>query len=540
MLGSGPDATDRGGAGQLVRRGTVVARYAWQVNQDELAADLARRADEIVTRMGGVERIERIHARGGFTVRERIDALVDPGSFRELGRFARSARPEDRDETPGDGKIGGHARIDGRPVVVFGDDVTVRQGSSSLVSMRKEERLVEHALLHGTPIVHLGETGGARIPDILGSEGITSFVPFPAVVTRRHRVPMATVIVGKSFGGSSFLAAMSDFTVQVRGSCLAVTSPRVVEVATGEQISFEELGGVDVHARQTGQIDLGADTEDEAWEAVRRFLSYLPSNAWTAAPRVPAEGAGPIGPDPTIRSLVPTERTRGYDMRRLVAKVCDPGSFFELRPAIGRSLTTGFGRIDGWPVGVIASNPMFGAGAIDAAGCEKATRLLVLCDSFDIPVVFLQDVPGFLVGRKVEHERLLYKAMRFREALSNCSCPTLTVIVRKAFGLAFKTMNGSGVVADAIYAWPGAEIGFMDPEVAVNIVRPDAVGAEREAEYARQVGATSPYGAAEVMKLDDIIDPADTRMVLAHDLARLSTRQAPPLSRRPLATWATC
>jgi len=238
--------------------------------------------------------------------------------------------------------------------------------------------------------------------------------------------------------------------------------------------------------------------------------------------------------------VVPVERKRGYDMRRLIAKLCDPDSFFELRPTIGRNLTTGFARIDGWPVGIIASNPMFGAGAIDGDGCEKATRLLVLCDSFDIPVLFLQDVPGFLVGRQVEHDRLLYKAMRFREALSNCSCPTLTVIVRKAFGLAFKTMNGAGVVADAIYAWPGAEIGFMDPEVAVNIVRPGVTGADYEAEYARQVGATSPYGAAEVMKIDDVIDPAVTRVVLAEDLARLSTREPRPHARRPLATWATC
>ena len=510
------------------------------MNQDELAADLAARAEIIRTEMGGVERIERIHRRGGHTVRERIDTLVDHGSFREVGRFAHSARPEDRDSTPGDGKIGGHARIDGRPVVVFGDDITVRQGSSSIIGARKEERLVEQALLHGTPIVHLGETGGARIPDILGSEGISSIVPFPKAAQRRHQVPMVTVIVGKSFGGSSFLAAMSDFTVQVRGSCLAVTSPRVIEVATGETISFEELGGVDVHARQTGQIDLGVDTEAEAWAAVRGFLSYLPSNAWTPAPRVPADGAGPIEADPSIRSIVPTERKRGYDMRRLLNKICDPGSLFELRPSIGRNLTTGFARIDGWPIGVIASNPMFGAGAIDGDGCEKATRLLVLCDSFDIPVVFLQDVPGFLVGRQVEHDRLLYKAMRFREALSNCGCPTLTVVVRKAFGLAFKALNGSGVVADAIYAWPGAEIGFMDPDVAVNVVRPNATGAEREAEYARQVGETNPLGAAGVMKLDDVIDPADTRVVLAQDLARLATRQVRAPHRRPLSTWATC
>ena len=260
---------------------------------DSAVADLYARAERIRTEMGGVDKIARIHDRGGFTIRERITALVDDvaspegsatiSSFRELGTFTRSKRPEDRHDTPGDGKIGGHALIDGRPIVVFGDDVTVRQGSSSVVGARKEERLVDHALHHGTAIVHLGETGGGRIPDILGAAGLSEIVPFPNIATRRHKVPMVTVIVGKSFGGSSFLSAMSDFTVQVRGSCLAVTSPRVFEVATGEIIGYEELGGVDVHARQTGQIDLGVDTEPEAWEAVRRWLSYLPSNAWTPA-----------------------------------------------------------------------------------------------------------------------------------------------------------------------------------------------------------------------------------------------------------------
>jgi acetyl-CoA carboxylase carboxyltransferase component len=507
-------------------------------SQAQLSADLHQRAEEVRTEMGGAEKITRIHARGGRTVRERIDDLVDSDSFRELGTFSHSKRPEDRLDTPGDGKIGGRATIDGRPVVIFGDDVTVRQGSSSTVGSRKEERLAEHALRHGTPIVHLGETGGGRIPDILGAEGISEIIPFPSIGARQHRVPMATVIVGKSFGGSSFLSAMSDFTVQVRGSCLAVTSPRVFEVATGEIIGYEELGGVDVHATHTGQIDLGVDTEQEAWTAVRRWLSYLPSNAWTPAPRT--EPGGGTDADPALAELVPTVRNRGYDMRRLVARLCDPGSFFELRPRIGRNLTTGYARLDGWPIGIIASNPMFEAGALDGDGCEKATRLLVLCDSFDIPVVFLQDVPGYLVGRKVEHERLLYRAMRFRQALTICRCPTLTVVLRKAFGLAFKSMNGSGMGADAIYAWPGAEIGFMDPDVAVNVVRPDVTGAERDRLTAELAEATSPYDAAGVLLIDEVIDPALTRQVLADDLARLSTRQPPPPEHRPLSYWSTC
>jgi methylmalonyl-CoA decarboxylase subunit alpha len=351
---------------------------------------------------------------------------------------------------------------------------------------------------------------------------------------------MATVVVGKSFGGSSFLAAMSDFTVQVRGSCLAITSPRVFEVATGEVIGYEELGGVDVHATVTGQIDLGVDTEEEAWEAVRRWLSYLPSNAWTPAPRAEPAAPGALGPDAGLAALVPTERRRGYDMRRVVRRLFDEASFLELRPAIGRSLTVGFARLDGWPVGVIANNPFFNAGAMDHHGCEKATRLMVLADSFDLPVVFLMDTPGFLVGRHVEHSRLLYRAMRFREALTVARCPTITVVLRKAFGLAFKEMNGSGMGADHLYAWPSAEIGFMDPEVAVNVVRPDSRGAEREAAIAELAGLTSPYEAAGVLQVDEVIDPALTRAVLARDLGLLAGREPVAPHRRPLSSWATC
>lgn len=501
-------------------------------------ADLQARTTKIRTQMGGLDKIARVHARGGHTVRERIDALVDAGSFREIGTFTRSKRPEDHDVTPGDGKIGGHATIDGRPVVLWGDDVTVMQGSSSLVGARKEERLFEHALRHGTPIVHLGETGGGRVPDILGAAGITELLPLPGCL-RRHQVPMATVIVGKSFGGSSFFAAMSDFTVMVRGACMAVTSPRVFEVATGEIIGFEELGGVDVHAKVTGQIDLGVDTEDEAWEAVRRWLSYLPPNAWTPAPRSTPPTAT-VEADPGIGAIVPQARRRGYDMRRLIARIADPASFFELRPTIGRNTTTGFCRVDGWPIGVIASNPMFEAGAMDGDACEKAIRLLVVCDSFDIPVLFLQDVPGYLVGRHVEHNRLLYRAMRFREALTLAGCPTITIVVRKAFGLAFKSMNGSGMHTDAIYAWPGAEIGFMDPDVGLNVIKPDASLEERDALAAELAEETAPYGAAGVMLLDEVIDPATTRQVLAHDLARLATRRIRPQHERRLANWSTC
>ena len=514
--------------------------------EHDVVDDLHRRAETIRTEMGGTDKLERMAADGDRTIREHIDGILDPHSFAEIGTFSRSLREDDRDRTPGDGKIGGHGTIDGRPVAIFGDDITVYRGSSSIVGTRKEHRLYERALAMGVPIVHVGETGGARIPDTMGAEGISEPGELFTMAARRHRVPMATAIVGQSFGGSSFLAGMSDFVVMTQGSCLAVTSPRVFEIATGEIISFEELGGVDVHATTTGQIDLAVETDEEAYEAIRRWLGYLPSNADEPAPRGPRPDT--IGPDPGLTDLVPARRTRGYDMRRVVARICDDGSVFEIMPRYARSVTCALARIDGFSVGVIANNPMFNAGALDPEACQKILRLLTWCDAWNIPAVFLVDVPGFLVGRRVEHDRMLNWGMRMMQALQLASTPTLTVCIRKAFGMAWQAMNGSMMPAHGVYAWPGAEIGFMDPEVGINVAygtklaRIDDPG-EREAERKRLVAevaeATSPYEAAGTMRIDEIIDPADTRRVLAADLDRLASRPVPPPEARPLSWWPT-
>ncbi len=500
-----------------------------------------RRAERIRTEMGGTDALARLRGRGERTVRQHIDALLDEASFSELGTFAHSARLEDRDHTPGDGKIGGFGRIDGRPVAVGGDDITVKRGSTALVGSRKIDRLLRLAIDRGHPFVYFGLTGGARVPDIMSAEGFAELSSMMELAQRNHRVPVATAIVGQSFGASSFTAAMSDLVVQVRGSCLAVTSPRVVEVATGERISFDELGGADVHATRTGQIDLAVDSNDEAYAAIRRFLSYLPSNAWTPAPRAPQERRGTIDHDDELPAMVPAKRSRAYDMRKVLARLADPDSLFEIRPGMGRGLWAGFARIDGWPVALMASNPMFNAGTLDPAACEKGIRLAVLCDSFNIPIVFLQDVPGFLVGRQVEHSRLLYRAIRFYEALLLCSAPVISIVVRKAFGLAWQALGGLPGMVDGLYAWPGAEIGFMDPAVGVNVLYGDRLSAEQQAERAAEMAAvTNPYGAAGVMQLDEVIDPAATRAVLARDLALLANRQPPPLGERPLRWWPTC
>lgn len=497
--------------------------------------------------MGGLDKVQSIRDVGDRTIRDHIDAFCDGGSFREVGTFSRSMRLADRATTPGDGKIGGHGRVDGRPVAVFGDDITVKRGSSSVVGGRKEQRLYERAMAMGVPIVHFGQTGGGRIPDLIGSEGISEAGEVFVMARRRHEVPMATAILGQSFGGSSFLSALSDFVVMTRGSTLAVTSPKVFEIATGEVISFEEVGGVDVHARITGQIDLGVDSDDEAYAAIRRWLSYLPTNVHQPPPR--AEPIGALDPDPDLGELVPTRRTRGYDMRRVVARICDEDSVFELQPLFARNVSTGLARIDGWAVGFIANNPMFNAGTLDPEACQKIVRLVTVCDSFNIPIIWLVDVPGFMVGKRVEHDRMLHWGMRMMQALQLASTPTLTVCIRKAFGLAWQAMNGAGMPNKGLYSWPGAEIGFMDPEVGVNVAygsKLDEIGDpdQRETERLKLVAevgeATSPYEAAGTMKIDEIIDPAETRRILADDLEMLGNRPLPPPESRVLASWPTC
>ncbi|MDA0160307.1 hypothetical protein OM076_08530 [Solirubrobacter ginsenosidimutans] len=491
---------------------------------------LRGRTQAIREDMGGAERVAALHAGGRVTARERLDLLLDDGSFSEVGTFARSIRPEDAAKTPGDGKVGGFGRIDGRPVVAVSDDVTVKRASSSTVGGRKLKRLFEAGVTEGVPIVLFGETGGARIPDMMGSEGFSSIAPLVYPCLRERKVPFATVITGESFGASSFFAVVSDFVVQVRGSCLAVSSARVISSATGQTITSEELGGADVHARVTGQIDRIAETEAEACELVARFLSYLPSNFSQAAPRT-LRVEEPEAPE-EVGSVVPPDRRRAYDMRKVLRRVLDRDSWFELGPLYGRTLLTGLARIGGHPVGVLASQPMQQAGILTPQACDKAVRLICLCDAFGLPLIFLHDTPGFMVGRQVEHERLLSKAMLFKQAVVMTAVPRLAVILRKSFGLANHVMSGVGMDADLLVAWPGAEISFMDPSPAANVVSTD--------ELEQVAGDVRPYGAAGVMALDEIIEPSTTRDVLRAALDRAAARPSSGPRSRPLASWPMC
>ncbi len=505
--------------------------------------DLARRRERIVREMGSPDRIQRQHDKGRLTIRERLDLLFDGGSFREIGTFAVSEQPDVRDRTPGDGKIGGWGAIDGRPATACGDDVTVLHGSSSVVGGDRMKRIYDQSLRQGVPFVYFGETGGARLPDSLGSAGFSKIHPGLESGRRRRRIPLATAIVGESFGGSSFHAAYSDFVVQVRGSALNVSSPRVIEIATGERISLQELGGVDVHLDRTGQIDQAADSEEEAVDLIKRFLSYMPSNCWELPPTADYDEPQP---DPGLADLVPTRRQRAYDMHRVISRVVDGGEMLELKPRFGREMITALARIGGRTVGIIASNPMFGAGALTPDCCDKGAQFICLCDSFNIPLVFLTDVPGFIVGSQPEWDRLLHKAIMFLEALVLASVPRITVVLRKAFGLAYFSLSGGSMDNALITAWPGAEISFMDPAVGVNVVHAKDIAEAQDGDQFRQDKINEwtlghePWGAAGLMNLDEIIDPADTRQWLAEAIQRFQVTPPQTGQTKELASWPTC
>lgn len=490
-----------------------------QEQSTETSADvvLIDRRERIREDMGGRARIERLHTQGRLTVREHIDALVDPGSFRETGTFAYSARHEDRADTPGDGKVGGHATIDGSPVTICGDDETVKRASSSEIGTVKLDRMYQFALRARNPFVYFGMTGGARLPDLLGSEGFTALPPKDLFADRERRIPLVTAIIGDSFGGSSFRAAMSDFVVQLRGTCLAVTSPRVMRAATGEDCTMEELGGAKIGETVTGQIDLAVDDYSQMYSAIRRFLDVMPSSS-SGKPRV-LDVSAEQRREVDLRSIVPAKRNRAYDMRKLLSNVLDPGSYVAIGDRFGPSVLCGLGRIGGYPVGLISSQPIIMGGAITPDACTKMTRHIVLCDSFNLPLIFIQDSPGFIVGRGAEHARLLTEVGRLFQAWEQVTTPVISLVVRKAFGLAYYAMGGTAMGSALHLSWPGAEFSFMDPGVAGSVLTTENF--DRSSEYQELIFDVSPYTAAGLARVDEIIPPSDTAEWLAWAVRRV-------------------
>jgi methylmalonyl-CoA decarboxylase subunit alpha len=510
----------------------------------EALEELKRRKAKALE-MGGPEKVAMKRAAGLGTSRERVEHLLDPGSFFEIGSLNHSDVPGMEDKTPADGKVCGFGTLDGRTVAISADDATVLAGTGGRVGVAKEGRLHRWAAEKGYPIINLGEGGGARIPDIMGSEGLSSMTMRKEIATRCRQAPFVATIMGECFGAPSWLAALADFVVQVKGSCMAVSGPRVLEVATSEKVDNEDLGGWKLHAEITGQVDRVAEDEDDCFRIVREFLSYMPPNAKELPPVVPPEGNDQEGRQETLLSLVPDESRRAYDMNRLIKTIVDDEKIFALKPDFDRSVITCLARIGGRTVGIIANQPMHTAGAMGPDGCDKCISFICLCDSYHIPLIFLHDTPGFLVGKAAELKRMPGKIINFIEAIALSTVPKISLVIRKSYGMAYSNMCGTGMGADFVLAWPNAEISFMAPEVAANVVyykkideSDDMKDARNQAELQiRAAGA--PWKAAGLHLIEDVIDPRDTRKVLIQILKLARGSDQGYRSSRLLANWPT-
>ncbi|MGQ0568146.1 MAG: acyl-CoA carboxylase subunit beta [Armatimonadota bacterium] len=485
--------------------------------------------------MGGQERIRRQHEAGKLTARERLDLLLDPGSFVELDPFVVPRSRDfglDRVDAPADGVVTGHGTIDGRPVHVFSQDFTVLGGSLGEGHAEKICKVMDLAVRTGTPIVGLNDSGGARI-----QEGVVSLGGYADIFLRNTLasgvVPQISAIMGPCAGGAVYSPAITDFTIMVRGTAyMFVTGPQVLKAVTREDVSLEELGGADVHAARSGVAHFVVADDEECLALVRRLLGFLPSNNLDDPPRRPSTD-DPARADPALDDLVPDDPARPYDMHDVIRRIVDDGDFVEVHAAFARNLIVGFARLHGRPLGVVGLQPAVLAGVLDIDASVKGARFVRFCDAFNIPLVTFVDVPGFLPGLAQEHGGIIRHGAKLLYAYCEATVPKLTVITRKAYGGAYDVMSSKHIRGDLNLAWPTAEIAVMGPEGAIDIIfrkelaaAADPEGRRRElvAEYRAQFA--TPYIAASRGYVDDVIAPRETRRRLIAALAVLHRKRA--------------
>jgi len=510
------------------------------VNREQRLAELRKRHEQALAG-GGPERIAKIHARGTLTARERLELLLDPGSFAETGTYVTHRSTgfgmEQRKIT-GDGVVAGWGTVEGRLVYVFAQDFTVFGGTMSEANGRKICALMDLALENGAPIVGLNDSGGARI-----QEGVASLGAYAEVFLRNTLasgvVPQISAIMGPCAGGAVYSPAITDFTIMVEGtSHMFVTGPEVIKAVTAEEVSFEDLGGAMTHNSKSGVAHFMARDDADCLRHVRRLLSFLPSNNMEEAPRV-----SPRDPverrDPALATLVPDAPDKPYDMKEVVRRVVDDGDFFEVHEHFARNLVVGFARLNGRTVGVVGNQPSVLAGVLDIDSSVKGARFVRCCDAFNIPLVTFEDVPGFLPGTRQEWGGIIRHGAKLLYAYCEATVPKLTVVVRKAYGGAYDVMSSKHIRGDYNVAWPSAEMAVMGAEGAVNILYRERIAqaADPAAERRRLVDEyneklASPWIAAELGYLDDVIEPQDTRprLIAALEMLR-NKRQSLPWKR---------
>jgi methylmalonyl-CoA decarboxylase subunit alpha len=508
------------------------------MSHDDLINDLERRRKHALA-MGGPERLAKRRAAGVLNARERIEYLLDDGSFIESGLLATSAYPQDRERSPADGKIAGFGDIAGRPAAVISNDFTVMGASSSATNMKKIGHMKRTAVSRGMPLVFLGESSGARLPDNMGARGMGSLLAQdPQQYLRARESPWVSAALGLCYGSSTWYCVLADFNVMRKGAIVAVSSSLLASLAMNDTVDAEELGGWRVHAEVTGFADQVVGTDEEALDAIKLFLSYLPSNNTEPPPvRAVPPGSGKNAGD--ILRIIPESRTQVYDMRKVLQCIVDDASYFELKARFGKAAVTALARLNGKTVGLVANNPLFKGGALDADACDKILSFLVLCDSYNIPILMFVDTPGFAIGVEAERKRAPGKIMNFMNALALVSVPKLTVLVRKTYGQAYINMGG-GRNSDEFLAWPTAEVSFMDPNYAVTVVsglKPGDPGFEQKKALMEKDNAV--YDIASIYGVQDVIRPEQTRDYLIRMLEVHQLRHTRGVGKHLLSTWPT-
>ncbi|MEU9762680.1 acyl-CoA carboxylase subunit beta [Streptomyces sp. NPDC047987] len=501
-------------------------------------ADLQRRIDE-ATHAGSARAVEKQHAKGKLTARERIGLLLDEGSFVELDEFARHRSTNfgiEKNRPYGDGVVTGYGTVDGRPVCVYSQDFTIFGGSLGEVYGEKIVKVMDFALKTGCPVIGINDGGGARI-----QEGVVALGLFAEIFRRNVHasgvVPQISLIVGPCAGGAVYSPAITDFTVMVdQSSHMFITGPDVIKTVTGEDVGFEQLGGARTHNTVSGVAHHMAGDEKDAIEYVKSLLSYLPSNNLSEPPSYPEEAdLTTTDEDRELDTLIPDSANQPYDMHAAIEHVLDDGEFLETQALFAPNIITGFGRVEGCPVGVVANQPMQFAGCLDINASEKAARFVRTCDAFNVPVLTFVDVPGFLPGVDQEYGGIIRRGAKLIYAYAEATVPLITVITRKAFGGAYDVMGSKHLGADINLAWPTAQIAVMGAQGAVNILHRRTIAAATDPKEAEALRAEliadyedtllNPYVAAERGYVDAVIMPSDTRAHVVRALRQLRTKR---------------
>ena len=500
-----------------------------QIKQKQLD-DLKTRRQQILA-MGGKQRVEAQNRRGKLTARERIDMLIDSGTFQEIGMFAKS-RSIAYPQVPADGVITGYGEIDGRKVAVFSQDFTSMGGTVSEIHAKKICGVLDSAMKFGCPVIGLNDSGGARIQD--GVEGLVGYGEiFKRNTWASGVIPQICAILGPCAGGAVYSPALMDFIFMVKGISVAfITGPRVVKAVTGQEVTDEDLGGSTVAQAKAGVVCRSENREVECFQNIRELLSYLPSNNRERPPRIDWADS-PSRTDNTLFNIVPANPKKPYDMRKIIQRVFDQRNdgkknYFELFPGFATNIITCFTRLNGWAVGVVANQPNSKAGCLDIDSCDKASRFIRFCDAFNLPVFSLNDVPGYLPGTDQEWGGIIRHGAKTLYAYCEATIPKITLTIRKTYGGAYEGTGGKETGSDLVFCWPSTELAVMGPEGAAPIIfRKELEAAENPEEILQQkIGEyreefANPYRAAADLHIDDVIHPAETRPILVKALKML-------------------